>query len=355
MPPNGFHSPAVHEQGGIAHGALHRRALLRIVVGADPPLAVHEHQMRSVGDALGARMLRLLRHADSKPAGDSVADVAGRSGEKRPHPRAGAVRARVGGEPGGIVELGIHADRHQMEGRLEVPRAALDPRHLPRDGGASRLAAREDEARQPHATCELLRTEAATILRRELERWDRPEDRQPGRQGREERPRDRPRGDQADDDRPGQPGEPELGIPFTAALTFILVCTSLTNVLGWAAAAGGRRRQAAVLLGLTAFGGALFLVGQFQEWFGIWAPGLVHEGLVFGQSPRASTFFVITGYHGLHVLVGVAYILAILAGYLRGRVNERQIERLGLYWCFVDFVWVFVFSFVYLLPSLSAP
>ena len=135
-----------------------------------------------------------------------------------------------------------------------------------------------------------------------------------------------------------QPGEPELGIPFTAALTFILVCTSLTNVLG-----------------LTAFGGALFLVGQFQEWFGIWAPGLVHEGLVFGQSPRASTFFVITGYHGLHVLVGVAYILAILAGYVRGRVNERQIELLGLYWCFVDFVWVFVFSFVYLLPSLSAP
>ena len=152
-----------------------------------------------------------------------------------------------------------------------------------------------------------------------------------------------------------QPGEPELGIPFTAVLTFILVCTSLTNVLGWAAATGGRRRQAAVLLGLTAFGGALFLVGQFQEWFGIWAPGLVHEGLVFGQSPRASTFFVITGYHGLHVLVGVAYILAILAGYLRGRVNERQIELLGLYWCFVDFVWVFVFSFVYLLPSLSAP
>ena len=72
MPPNGFHSPAVHEQGGIAHGALRRRVLLRIVVGADPPLAVHEHQMRSVGDALGARMLRLLRHADSKSAGDDI-------------------------------------------------------------------------------------------------------------------------------------------------------------------------------------------------------------------------------------------------------------------------------------------
>ena len=84
-----------------------------------------------------------------------------------------------------------------------------------------------------------------------------------------------------------QAGEPELGILFTAALTFILVCTSLTNVLGWAAAADRKCRQAAILLGLTAFGGALFLVGQFQEWFGIWAPGLLREGLVFGQTPRA--------------------------------------------------------------------
>ena len=150
-----------------------------------------------------------------------------------------------------------------------------------------------------------------------------------------------------------QPGEPDLGILFTAALTFILVCTSLTNVLAWAAAAEGRRRQAALLLGLTALGGAAFLVGQVQEWFGIWAPGLLQEGLVFGRSARASTFYVITGYHGLHVLVGVLYILAILGGYVRGRATERHIELLGLYWCFVDFVWVFVFSFVYLLPSLS--
>lgn len=147
-----------------------------------------------------------------------------------------------------------------------------------------------------------------------------------------------------------QPGEPALGIPFTALLTFLLVCTSLTNVLGWAAAAEGKRREASAFLAATAAGGALFLLGQFQEWFGFGGHGLVHEGLVFGHSARASTFYVITGYHGLHVLVGVAYILAVLVGYLRGRVGARQIELLGLYWCFVDFVWVFVFSFVYLFP-----
>jgi heme/copper-type cytochrome/quinol oxidase subunit 3 len=147
-----------------------------------------------------------------------------------------------------------------------------------------------------------------------------------------------------------QQGEPALGIPFTAVLTFLLVSTSLTNVLAWAAAAEGRRRAAAALLALTALGGAIFLVGQYHEWFGIGRPGLLEEGLVFGQSARASTFYVITGYHGLHVLVGVVYILAVLAQYLRGHATAHHVEILGLYWCFVDFVWIFVFSFVYLMP-----
>lgn len=146
------------------------------------------------------------------------------------------------------------------------------------------------------------------------------------------------------------PGEPPLGVMFTALLTFVLVCSSFTNVLAWAAAAEGRRQPAAVLLAVTALCGVLFLVGQYQEWFGIWKPGLVHEGLVFGQSARASTFYAITGYHGLHVFIGVVYILVTLARYLRGRAGARQIELLGLYWCFVDFVWIFVFSFVYLMP-----
>jgi heme/copper-type cytochrome/quinol oxidase subunit 3 len=140
-------------------------------------------------------------------------------------------------------------------------------------------------------------------------------------------------------------GEPTLGIPFTAALTFLLISTSFTNVMAWAAAAEGRRRAAARLLALTALGGALFLVGQYVEW-----TGLIHEGLVFGQSARASTFFVITGFHGLHVLVGVLYIVTVLAQYLRGRATAHHVELLGLYWCFVDFVWIFVFSFVYLMP-----
>lgn len=145
-----------------------------------------------------------------------------------------------------------------------------------------------------------------------------------------------------------QEGEPPLAIPFTAALTFLLISTSFTNVMAWAAAAEGRRRAAATLLALTALGGMLFLAGQYYEW-----TSLIHEGLVLGRSARASTFFVITGFHGLHVLFGVFYILAVLTQYLRGRATAHHVELLGLYWCFVDFVWIFVFSLVYLVPSLA--
>lgn len=150
--------------------------------------------------------------------------------------------------------------------------------------------------------------------------------------------------------RPGwvQEGEPPLAIPFTASLTFLLISTSFTNVMAWAAAAEERRRAAAVLLAVTALGGLLFLAGQYYEW-----ASLIHEGLVFGRSARASTFYVITGFHGLHVLAGVFYILAVLTQYLRGRATAHHVEVLGLYWCFVDFVWIFVFSLVYLVPSLS--
>jgi cytochrome c oxidase subunit III len=152
-----------------------------------------------------------------------------------------------------------------------------------------------------------------------------------------------------------QTGEPALGVGFTAGLTMLLICTSLTNVLGYAAAAAGRRREAALMLGLTALGGVLFLIGQAQEWFGLWAPGLIDEGLRFGNSARASLFYVITGFHGLHVLAGVLYILTILVQFLRGRAGAAQVELLSLFWCFVDFVWIFVFSFVYLMGSEVIP
>jgi heme/copper-type cytochrome/quinol oxidase subunit 3 len=146
------------------------------------------------------------------------------------------------------------------------------------------------------------------------------------------------------------PGEPALGINFTAGLTFLLICSSVTMVLAYAAATEGKRNQAALWLGLTALGGALFLTGQFQEYFGIWHPGLSKEGLIFGQSAYASTFYTITSFHGAHVFSGTVYILVILVQWLRGKTDAAHVEILGLFWHFVDLIWILVFTFVYLIP-----
>jgi cytochrome c oxidase subunit 3 len=149
-------------------------------------------------------------------------------------------------------------------------------------------------------------------------------------------------------------GEPELGIAFTAGLTFLLICSSVTMVLAVAAAQEGRRAATARYLALTALGGVLFLLGQAHEYFGLPGPGLVARGLVFGHSARATTFFLITSFHGLHVLIGVLILLVMLA---RTRwswpagVDADVVEAAGLFWHFVDLVWILVFTFVYLIPT----
>jgi|SRR5581483_4052016 len=147
------------------------------------------------------------------------------------------------------------------------------------------------------------------------------------------------------------PGEPELGIAFTAGLTFLLICSSVSMVFAYEAALHDQRKRAAVFLGLTALGGALFLLGQYNEYFGIFHPGLTKEGLVLGQSAYASTFYVITSFHGAHVFSGTLYILITLMRWLRGKATASQIELLGLFWHFVDLVWILVFTIVYLIPT----
>jgi cytochrome c oxidase subunit III len=144
--------------------------------------------------------------------------------------------------------------------------------------------------------------------------------------------------------------EPKLGINFTAGLTFLLICSSVTMVLAVAAAAEKNRKQTLLFLALTALGGALFLCGQFKEYFGLFgSEGLVKEGLVFGRSAYASTFFVTTSFHGAHVLTGTLYILITLVRTAMGKTDANQIEVLGLFWHFVDLIWILVFTFIYLL------
>jgi len=151
------------------------------------------------------------------------------------------------------------------------------------------------------------------------------------------------------------PGEPGLNIPFTALLTLVLAVSSVTIIRAYDASSAGDRQATSRWLAVTALGGLLFLIGQYAEWVGILHPGLLKEGLVFGQSAYASTFYVITGFHGLHVVAGTLYLLVTLARNLRRAVSANEVELLGLFWHFVDFVWNIVFVLVYLIPTGSSP
>jgi cytochrome c oxidase subunit III len=153
-------------------------------------------------------------------------------------------------------------------------------------------------------------------------------------------------------------GEPNFGIGFTAGLTFLLICSSLTMVLAVAAAHERKRGAAALLLGATMLGGILFLAGQYHEYFGIASAGLVEHGLRFGASHRATTFYVITSFHGAHVATGVLLLAITLIRTLRApapALPADAIESVGLFWHFVDLVWILVFTFVYLIPVPGGP
>jgi cytochrome c oxidase subunit 3 len=137
-----------------------------------------------------------------------------------------------------------------------------------------------------------------------------------------------------------------LGVPFTAIMTFLLICSSVTMVKGLEAIKHGNRAGLRKFLALTAIGGACFLGMQAYEWTHLIEGGmtLTSKGL-FG-----ATFFVLTGFHGCHVFSGVVYLSAILgnAGYYSAD-NHNPVEIAGLYWHFVDLVWILIFTFVYLI------
>lgn len=147
-----------------------------------------------------------------------------------------------------------------------------------------------------------------------------------------------------------------LGINFTAAMTFLLICSSVTMVMALAAAHEKNRRQTVLFLGLTILGGVLFLAGQAYEYTHlIQDKQMTLSGAklaALGVPPQfASTFYVITSFHGMHVLTGVIYLGVITTRVLRGRYMDdpNAIELAGLFWHFVDLVWILVFTFVYLI------
>lgn len=137
-------------------------------------------------------------------------------------------------------------------------------------------------------------------------------------------------------------------IPYTSVSSFVLLMSSLTMVLALAAVQRGDQKQLRIWLLATAFLGMSFIGGQVYE-FSVFAD----EGLGLSQNVFGSSFFVLTGFHGAHVSVGILMLLSLLVMSLRGKLNTAQslnVELVGLYWHFVDVVWIVIFTVVYLIP-----
>jgi cytochrome c oxidase subunit III len=138
-----------------------------------------------------------------------------------------------------------------------------------------------------------------------------------------------------------------LDIPFTGILAFILLMSSLTMVLALNAIQQDKRRTGGFWLVATAFLGTCFLGGQAIEFVEIAHHGFTLTNGIFGQS-----FLILTGFHGTHVFIGVIWLLSCLPKALSGRFNSGNYigpEICGLYWHFVDVVWVVIFTLIYLI------
>ena len=147
-----------------------------------------------------------------------------------------------------------------------------------------------------------------------------------------------------------------FGVPvpllLIAIMTFILITSSGTMAMAVNMGYRRRRGPAALLMVVTAVLGASFVGMQAFEWTKL----IVDEGVRPWENPMGapqfgSVFFMITGFHGLHVSAGVVYLAIVAYRVWRGRYEEKGydiIEITGLYWHFVDLVWVFIFAFFYL-------
>ncbi|HEX9445340.1 MAG TPA: cytochrome c oxidase subunit 3 [Candidatus Binatia bacterium] len=140
-----------------------------------------------------------------------------------------------------------------------------------------------------------------------------------------------------------------LGINLTAFMTLLLIISSVTMVLGLSAIQNGDRKRFRNFMLLTILGGLFFLGCQAYEWTHLITERLPEVGMSFTSHLFATTFFILTGFHGMHVTGGVLYNSAVLAAVSRGRYGAKHVEIAGLYWHFVDLVWILIFTFVYLI------
>ena len=156
-------------------------------------------------------------------------------------------------------------------------------------------------------------------------------------------------------------GGSQVPLILIAIMTFVLISSSGTMAMAVNYGYRRNRRMTAALMLLTALFGATFVGMQAFEWTKLISEGVRPWGNPFGAEQFGSAFFMITGFHGTHVTIGVIFLILVARKVLRGDLDDERpgfftsrkgnyeiVEITGLYWHFVDLVWVFIFAFFYL-------
>jgi cytochrome c oxidase subunit III len=134
-------------------------------------------------------------------------------------------------------------------------------------------------------------------------------------------------------------------------MTLVLLTSSITMVMALQSVKEGNRMRAKQLLLATAFFGLVFLGLKATEYYHLFSDGVTPSTNIFG-----SVYFTVTGFHALHIVIGIIWILAVTGKLWRGAfspTNYLPVEMAGLYWHFVDIVWVAIFMVVYLMDQLK--
>ncbi|HEX2618107.1 MAG TPA: heme-copper oxidase subunit III, partial [Flavobacteriales bacterium] len=135
-----------------------------------------------------------------------------------------------------------------------------------------------------------------------------------------------------------------LNIPLTSFSTFVLLMSSVCMVIALYYVQRGERSRGTLWLLMTALGGSIFLGCQVFEFTHFY-----HEGVTLQSNLFGSTFYLLTGFHGAHVTVGVIYLITLASMSARGRLGPERalnVEIAGLYWHFVDVIWIVIFPLI---------
>ena len=140
-------------------------------------------------------------------------------------------------------------------------------------------------------------------------------------------------------------------IANATVMTFVLLSSSVTMVFAVRAAKLGNRSHVVRWLGATMLGGIAFDVLHAREWLGLIKEGVRLFTNPWGTPLFGAAFFSLTGLHMTHVTIGVIYLGVVAFGQARGKFTAEDVEVSGLYWHFVDLVWMFIFPLVYLMSA----